>query len=271
MQRRSALVVGGATLLGRAVAEVFTAAGYRVAVADCNEDAGRALAAEMGPGLLFLPLDITDESAVEACVAEAAAQGAPLQAVVTMVADYRDPGLSASCADWLQSLAVNVVGPALVARAAVAHLSRGGVIVNVTSVSGERAQPHKLLYPAGKGALLQLGRNLAMELAPRGIRVNSVSPSWVWSVPMERRSGGDREFADEVAADFHMLDRMADPHEVAHAIRFLCSDEASFITGETLHVDGGYCAMSPEGKVNPWVRYERAHEMDESDNSPSAT
>ncbi|GII65923.1 short-chain dehydrogenase [Sphaerisporangium krabiense] len=256
---RVALVAGGATVLGEAVVRGLAEDGFTVVVADIDAEAGERLRGAVGGTCVFMPMDITDEDSVRAVVAEAARRGR-LEVVVTMVASYADPGLAADADAWVRSLRVNVVGPALVIREAAPHLAASGrgAVVNVASVSADRAQANKLLYPAGKAALGQLTRNLALTLAPSGIRVNGVSPSWVWSAPMARRSGGDRALADEVAAGFHMIPRMADAREVADAIRFLCSASASFITGEDLHVDGGYSALSPEGKVNPWERHARA-------------
>jgi hypothetical protein len=88
-----------------------------------------------------------------------------------------------------------------------------------------------------------------MDLAPDGIRVNAVSPGWTWSNIMDQLTGGDRAKTDSVAAPFHMLGRVGDPEEVANTVLFLCSDEASFITGTDIRVDGGYTAMGPEQAV----------------------
>jgi NAD(P)-dependent dehydrogenase (short-subunit alcohol dehydrogenase family) len=100
-----------------------------------------------------------------------------------------------------------------------------------------------------KAAILQLTRNQAMDLAPDGIRVNAVSPGWTWSNIMDQLTGGNRAKTDAVAAPFHLLGRVANPEEVASAVLFLCSDEASFITGTDICVDGGYTAMGPEQAV----------------------
>ena len=88
-----------------------------------------------------------------------------------------------------------------------------------------------------------------MDLAPDGIRVNAVSPGWTWSNIMDQLTGGDRAKTDAVAAPFHLLRRVANPEEVAAAVMFLCSDDASFITGTDICVDGGYTAMGPEQAV----------------------
>jgi NAD(P)-dependent dehydrogenase (short-subunit alcohol dehydrogenase family) len=122
----------------------------------------------------------------------------------------------------------------------------GGAVVNFASISGKRAQPGRMTYSAAKAAMLQVTRNAAMQLQPYNIRVNSVSPGWTWSNIMVQLTGDNREKADNVAAPFHLMKRTGDPSEVAAAVLFLCSDEASFITGTDIAVDGGYTAIGPE-------------------------
>ena len=125
----------------------------------------------------------------------------------------------------------------MLAEAAHGRTSRatgGGAIVNFTSISAKVAQTGRWLYPVSKAALVQLTRNMAMDYAADGIRVNSVSPGWTWSRVMVELSGDDREKTDRVAAPFHLLGRVGDPEEVAEVVLFLCSDERVVRDGRRL-------------------------------------
>jgi NAD(P)-dependent dehydrogenase (short-subunit alcohol dehydrogenase family) len=248
---RAAIVTGGATLIGRAVVRALHAAGSSVAVADIDEDGGRAIAEELGERVLFVPTDLRDDAQTGALVASAVDRFGGLDVLVNLATSYVDEGFASPREDWLESLDVNVVAAAMTARAAHPHLkaSGHGAIVNFTSISAKVAQTGRWLYPVGKAALVQLTRNMAMDLAPDGIRVNSVSPGWTWSRVMVELSGDDRAKTDRVAAPFHLLGRVGDPEEVANVVVFLCGDEASFVTGADWAVDGGYSAMGPEQAV----------------------
>ena len=247
LQGKVAIVPGGATKIGQAVVRAFADAGVRVMIADIAEEAGRAMEAE---GVVFQRCDVRSDDDIAALVAATKAKWGRIDFLVNVACTYLDNGVASTRAEWLEALDVNIVGSVMLMQAARAELARNkGAIVNFGSISSRVAQTGRWLYPVSKAAILQLTRNQAMDLAPEGIRVNAVSPGWTWSNIMDQLTGGDRAKTDAVAAPFHLLGRVGDPEEVAQAVLFLCSDEASFITGTDIRVDGGYTAMGPEQAV----------------------
>lgn len=250
LDAKVAIVPGGATKIGAAVVAAFHAAGTRVMVADINTGAGQAVADRFDDSVAFRTADITSDDDIAALVADTVERFGRVDFLVNVACSYLDNGAASTRAEWLESLNVNVVGSVMLMQAARAELAKTkGAIVNFGSISARAAQAGRWLYPVSKAAILQLTRNQALDLASDGIRVNAVSPGWTWSNIMDELTGGDRAKTDRVAAPFHLLGRVGDPEEVAKAVLFLCSDDASFITGTDIRVDGGYTAMGPEQAV----------------------
>ena len=247
-----AIVSGGATLIGLETARALSAAGASVMLADINAADGEAAAAELGPTVSFTATDITDDAALDACVAATVAAFGGVDILVNIACTYLDNGIASTREEWMTALNTNVVSSALLtARVAPRMVERGGgAIVNFASISGKRAQPGRMLYAVSKAAILGMTRNQALLLEGTGIRVNSLSPGWTWSNVIRDFSGNDRAKADGVAGAFHINGRLVDATEVADTVVFLCSDAASGINGTDVAVDGGYAAIGPEQKTD---------------------
>jgi dihydroanticapsin dehydrogenase len=245
-----AIVTGGGNGIGRATCLRFAEEGAAVVVAEIDEPSGQETAHVIraaGGRALFVRTDVADEPSIAAMVAEAVQTYGRIDILVNNAAVFVLRGIDATVEEWRKILDTNVMGPALVSKHVVPQIKKagGGAIVNLASISSFIAQPEFVTYNTTKTAILGLTRCMAMDLAPFKIRVNAVCPGAVWTQIVERltrEAGMDRAAADLDPnwGGAHMLGRIADPREIANAILFLASDEASFITAESLMVDGGY-------------------------------
>ncbi|MBM3959975.1 MAG: glucose 1-dehydrogenase [SAR202 cluster bacterium] len=248
LEGKVAIVTGAGAGIGQGIAELFAREGAKVVVAELDEKGGKAVAAGIsaaGGTALFHRTDVSKESEVQAMVEAAARKFGAINILVNNAAafvfgkveDVKD-------SDWQRVFGVNVIGSSYCVRAALPHLRKagGGSIVNIASVSSFIAQPAFIPYNASKGAVLQLTRCLAMDLAPDRIRVNAICPGAIKTSATDRHidyMGWDREKSYREFGQSALLKRMGTPREIAYGALFLASDEASFVTGAHLVIDGG--------------------------------
>jgi NAD(P)-dependent dehydrogenase (short-subunit alcohol dehydrogenase family) len=238
-----ALVTGAARGIGLATAKRFLAEGWRVALLDIDGATLKAAVAALAnpDATSMLVCDVSDERQVASSVESIAQRFGRLDALVNNagVAVFA-PILDTSDDDWSRVLAVNLTGPFLCTKAAVPLMrEHGGAIVNITSISAVRASTLRSAYGTSKAGLAHLTKQLAVELASSGIRVNAVAPG-----PVDTAMAKAVHTA-EIRADYHdaiPLNRYGLEDELAEAIFFLCSDRASYITGQVLAVDGRFDA-----------------------------
>jgi 3alpha(or 20beta)-hydroxysteroid dehydrogenase len=241
---RVALVTGAARGQGAAEARLFVAEGASVVIADVLESEGRALAADLGDSAAYFALDVRDQAAWQAAVAFAEARFGPIDilvnnAAVTGAGGVRDVTLES----YLDTIAVNQLGCLLGMQTVVPSMERagGGSIVNVSSTSGLIAYTGTIAYVASKWAVRGMTKAAALDLAPFGIRVNSIHPGPV-DTPMIHPAGMDDDEFQSRWRHVVPLARAAQPSEIARVVLFLASNDSSYMTGAELAIDGGRTA-----------------------------
>ncbi|MEM1163825.1 MAG: SDR family oxidoreductase [Pseudomonadota bacterium] len=236
----TALITGAARGIGLATANVFLSDGWNVALLDIDGPEQQAAATGLGQPdrVLALTADVADAAAVDAAMERAVSQFGDLNALVNNAGTaVFKPILDTTPEEWSRVIDVNLTGPFLCARSAVPHMARGGAIVNIASISGVRASTLRVAYGTSKAGVMHLTRQMAAEFAGLGIRANCVAPG-----PVETAMA-KQVHTPEIRADYHdaiPLARYGLEEEIANAIHFLCSEKASYITGQTLSVDGGF-------------------------------
>jgi len=240
---KTALVTGAGSGFGAGIARIFAREGAKVAVVDINTRAAEDVAGTIGANAIALHADVSRRPDVEAAVQATIAAFGGLDILVNNagVAHTRGPLAEVSEEEFDRVLAVNLKSIFLFAKAAVPLMRRrgGGVIINIGSTAGIRPRPGLTWYNASKGAVNLMSKSMALELAPDKIRVCALAPTIGDTALLPTFMGGD---SDELREKFRMsvpLGRLSTPQDVANAALFFASDEAEFLTGTVLEINGG--------------------------------
>lgn len=242
---RVALITGGANGIGKACAQRFVAEGAQVVIADVAREAGEAAARALGANARFVACDVGSKAEVDAMVAATVAAFGALDVLVNNAAVIKAADfLDISEADFDAVLRVNLKGAFLVAQAAarqmVAQANAGrkpGAVVNMSSVNAVFAIANQVPYTLSKGALNQLTKVMALALAPHGIRANAIGPGSIMTDILKVVMNDEAAKARILSRT--PLGRIGEPSEIAAIAAFLASDDASYITGQTVYADGG--------------------------------
>ncbi|WP_082556253.1 SDR family NAD(P)-dependent oxidoreductase [Aeromicrobium sp. Root472D3] len=246
MSRRAAVVTGSTSGIGEAIARRLVSDGLDVLVTGRDQTRGQEVVRALGARSMFVPFDLTEDGAADALADAAIDKFGRLDVLVNNAAlDHTDDLLAVSVADVRKVFEVNSISAIAVLQQCAQRMDRGGSVVNVTSRLASIGVPSMAVYSATKGALKALTTAAAVELAPRGIRVNAVAPGMTRTPLYEAwlRDQPDPAHSEREVLEAIPMARLAMPSDVAAAVSFLAPDEAAYITGASIPVDGGYTAQ----------------------------
>jgi 3-oxoacyl-[acyl-carrier protein] reductase len=243
-EAKTVLITGAARGIGWASAETFAGRGWNVTIGDVDIAEAKRRAAAFADRMLALPLDVTDRLSVEQTFAQSLAHWGRLDALINNAGIQRhSPLAELAFENWSAVLDVNLNGTfhCLQAAARIMLPQGSGAIVNLASVAATRGAAGRAPYAASKAAIASLSQTAAVEWAARGVRVNAVAPGYV-ETDLVKNAIAEGRLDTKPILERTPARRLADPREIAKVIFFLCSDEASYITGHVLNVDGGFAA-----------------------------
>jgi len=235
---KNAIVTGASGGIGGAIARTFHAQGARVALSGTRTDTLEALAGELGDGAFVVPADLSVTDGAQALAKEAEAAMGGVDILVNNAGLARDQlAIRMTDEDWQQVLDVNLTSAFRLARACLRGMmkKRWGRIISITSIVGVTGNPGQANYAASKAGIIGMSKSLAQEVASRNITVNCVAPGFIVTAMTESLSEDQKEQLIGRIPSGHL----GNPDDVAGACVFLASEEASYVTGQTLHVNGG--------------------------------
>jgi len=246
LEDKTAIVTGASSGIGRGIAKDFAEEGANVVVSDVDVESGEKVVGEIkdsGGSAIFVKTDVSNEEDVDELVEKTLSEYSKIDILVNNAGVYiQKPITEMETDEWDKVIDVNLKGVFLMTRRVAQEMveNEEGNIINVSSIAGEVGYPNSSAYSATKGGTIAMTRALALELSPKGINVNAVAPG-VIKTAMTDDLLSDEDVKGQMLANTP-IGRLGEPEDIASAVTYLASEDADFVTGETLFVDGGWLA-----------------------------